>query len=76
MINTIKKIASKYTGLLIRMDDISENMNWIEHQAGMTRNIPECFKSHLGLKQLSKVIFWTSTLISELISGLLCQKLN
>ena len=28
MINTIKKIASKYTGLLIRMDDISENMNW------------------------------------------------
>ena len=28
MFNSIKKIASKYTGLLIRMDDISENMNW------------------------------------------------
>ena len=28
MLNSIKKIASKYTGLLIRMDDISENMNW------------------------------------------------
>ena len=28
MINSIKKIASKYTGLLIRMDDISEHMNW------------------------------------------------
>jgi predicted deacetylase len=28
MFNSIKKITSKYTGLLIRMDDISENMNW------------------------------------------------
>lgn len=28
MFNSIKKIKSKYTGLLIRMDDISENMNW------------------------------------------------
>lgn len=28
MLNSIKKITSKYTGLLIRMDDISENMNW------------------------------------------------
>ena len=28
MLNTIKKISSKYTGILIRMDDISENMNW------------------------------------------------
>ncbi len=28
MFNSIKKIATKYTGLLIRMDDISENMNW------------------------------------------------
>ena len=28
MFNSIKKIASKYTGLLIRMDDISECMNW------------------------------------------------
>jgi predicted deacetylase len=28
MINSIKKIVSKYTGLLIRMDDISEHMNW------------------------------------------------
>ncbi len=28
MLNSIKKIVSKYTGLLIRMDDISENMNW------------------------------------------------
>ena len=29
MFNSIKKITSKYTGLLIRMDDISENMNWV-----------------------------------------------
>ena len=28
MFNSIKKKGSKYTGLLIRMDDISENMNW------------------------------------------------
>ena len=28
MFNSIKKITSKYTGLLIRMDDISEYMNW------------------------------------------------
>ena len=28
MFNSKKKITSKYTGLLIRMDDISENMNW------------------------------------------------
>ena len=28
MFNSIKKKASKYTGLLIRMDDIAENMNW------------------------------------------------
>ena len=28
MFNSIKKITSKYTGLLIRMDDISECMNW------------------------------------------------
>ena len=28
MINSIKKALSKYTGLLIRMDDITENMNW------------------------------------------------
>ena len=28
MINSIKKILTKYTGLLIRMDDITENMNW------------------------------------------------
>ena len=28
MLNSISKIISKYTGLLIRMDDISENMNW------------------------------------------------
>ena len=28
MLNSIKKTTSKYTGLLIRMDDISENMNW------------------------------------------------
>ena len=28
MFNSIKKIVNKYTGLLIRMDDISENMNW------------------------------------------------
>ena len=26
--NSIKKIRSKYTGLLIRMDDIAEHMNW------------------------------------------------
>ena len=29
MFNSINKIFSKYTGLLIRMDDICENMNWI-----------------------------------------------
>ena len=28
MFNSIKKITSKNTGLLIRMDDIAENMNW------------------------------------------------
>ena len=28
MFNSIKKITSKYTGLLIRMDDITETMNW------------------------------------------------
>ena len=28
MHNSIKKISSKYTGLLIRMDDVAENMNW------------------------------------------------
>jgi predicted deacetylase len=28
MFNSIKKTQSKYTGLLIRMDDIAENMNW------------------------------------------------
>ena len=28
MINLINKTISKYTGLLIRMDDICENMNW------------------------------------------------
>ena len=28
MLNSIKKITSKYTGLLIRIDDIAENMNW------------------------------------------------
>ena len=28
MLISIKKITSKYTGLLLRMDDISENMNW------------------------------------------------
>ena len=28
MFSSIKEIRSKYTGLLIRMDDISENMNW------------------------------------------------
>ncbi len=28
MFNSIKKTTSKYTGLLIRMDDISECMNW------------------------------------------------
>ena len=28
MFNSIKKITSKYTGLLIRMDDITECMNW------------------------------------------------
>ena len=28
MLNLIKKKQSKYTGLLIRMDDIAENMNW------------------------------------------------
>ena len=29
MFNSIKKITSKYTGLLVRMDDITETMNWI-----------------------------------------------
>ena len=28
MLNSIKKITTKNTGLLIRMDDIAENMNW------------------------------------------------
>ena len=28
MLNSIKKTTSKYTGLLIRIDDIAENMNW------------------------------------------------
>ena len=28
MLDLLKKIKSKYTGLLIRMDDIAENMNW------------------------------------------------
>jgi predicted deacetylase len=28
MFNSIKKVTKKYTGLLIRMDDICENMNW------------------------------------------------
>ena len=28
MLNSIKKISSKYTGLLIRMDDVAENINW------------------------------------------------
>jgi predicted deacetylase len=28
MLSSIIKIKSKYTGLLIRMDDIAENMNW------------------------------------------------
>ena len=28
MFNSIRKITSKYTGLLIRMDDIAESMNW------------------------------------------------
>ena len=28
MFNSIKKVGSKYTGLLIRMDDIAEHMNW------------------------------------------------
>ena len=28
MLNSIKKTTTKYTGLLIRMDDITENMNW------------------------------------------------
>ena len=28
MFNSIKKTLTKYTGLLVRMDDISENMNW------------------------------------------------
>ncbi len=28
MFNSIKKISTKYTGLLIRMDDITECMNW------------------------------------------------
>ena len=29
MFNSIKKITSKYTGLLVRMDDIAETMNWV-----------------------------------------------
>ena len=29
MFNSIKKITSKYTGLLVRMDDITETMNWV-----------------------------------------------
>ena len=28
MINSIKKYLSKNTGMLIRLDDIAENMNW------------------------------------------------
>lgn len=28
MLNYYKNLFSKYTGLLIRMDDISENMRW------------------------------------------------
>ncbi len=28
MINSIKKILTQYTGLLIRIDDVAENMNW------------------------------------------------
>jgi predicted deacetylase len=28
MINTIKKLKNRYTGLLIRIDDVAENMNW------------------------------------------------
>ena len=28
MFNAIKKNISKYTGLLIRIDDVAENMNW------------------------------------------------
>ena len=28
MFNSIKKATNKYTGLLIRMDDITECMNW------------------------------------------------
>ena len=28
MFNSIKKATDKYTGLLIRMDDIAECMNW------------------------------------------------
>ena len=28
MINTIKNLKNKYTGLLIRIDDVAENMNW------------------------------------------------
>ena len=28
MLNSIKKITSNYTALLIRMDDITECMNW------------------------------------------------
>jgi len=28
MLNAIKKNISKYTGLLIRIDDVTENMNW------------------------------------------------
>ena len=28
MFNSLRKVKSKYTGLLIRMDDIAENMNW------------------------------------------------
>jgi hypothetical protein len=28
MINSIKNLKSQYTGLLIRIDDVAENMNW------------------------------------------------
>ena len=28
MINSIKNILNQYTGLLIRIDDVAENMNW------------------------------------------------
>ena len=37
MLNSIKKTTTKYTGLLIRMDDIAENMNWdmMEHATNL-----------------------------------------